>query len=173
MKTSAVRPKNASARRSSCLPIAPPQRQWGPISCGCGLRQSPMSWSTPCAAIALHDTQFADASADTIYQAAQARGPPAHQCATFFLAITSSCPNQDEFEATYLALKRVELRLNQIGLNPLRMRFARGRTRASRSTTFVNAVCVHLARRFLQPDAGRPERVAPLIVAGVENLHDC
>jgi hypothetical protein len=80
--------------------------------------------------------------------------------------------NQDEFEATYLALKRVELRLNQIGLNPLRMRFARGRTRASRSTTFVNAVCVHLAHRFLQPDARSAWRLSSLLASKTYTIAD-
>src|SRR5215471_16521790 len=46
----AARPKTASVSSSSCGPIAPPRPRWRPISCVCGFRRSPTSWSMQCAA---------------------------------------------------------------------------------------------------------------------------
>jgi hypothetical protein len=57
--------------------------------------------------IALHDTQFADAAVATIRLKLLKLG--ARVCISarrVHFAVASSCPNQHEFEAAYLALKR-------------------------------------------------------------------
>jgi hypothetical protein len=91
--------ENRIGEQSSCGQIAPPRPRWQPISRAmfCSDR---LSWSMQCVASCCTTPQFANAGVATIRVKLPLLGT-----SVVFMSLSSSCPNQHEFETAYLAFE--------------------------------------------------------------------